>query len=179
MYGFNPLALLDLLPLPLFERVNLDGKKKADFVKNIHEDARHNIERRTETYAKHANRGRREVVFEPDDWVWLYMRKDRFPEHHKSKLLPRGDGHFQVIKRINNNAYQLNLPGEYNIRASFNVADLSPFVADTDLRTNPFEEEYDDAIMGSNRSNPIIEAPTGPMTRAHTKAGVRARYSSS
>ena len=32
VYGFNPLTSLDLLPLPVEERVNLDGKKKADFV---------------------------------------------------------------------------------------------------------------------------------------------------
>jgi hypothetical protein len=32
----NPLTSLDLSPLPLTEHVNLDGKKKADFVKQIH-----------------------------------------------------------------------------------------------------------------------------------------------
>ena len=175
VYGFNPLTPLDLLSLPLSERVNADGKKKAEFVKKIHGDARRNIERRTQTYAKQANKGRREVVFEPGDWVWLHMRKERFPEHRKSKLLPRGDGPFQVIKRINNNAYQLDLPGEYNISATFNVTDLSPFLADTDLRTNPFEEEEDDAIMDraildlNQRSNSTIDAPEGPMTRARTK----------
>jgi hypothetical protein len=44
LYGFNPLTPLDLSPLPLTEHVNLDGKKKADFVKQIHEKARLNIE---------------------------------------------------------------------------------------------------------------------------------------
>ena len=57
VYGFNPLTPLDLLPLPLSERVNLDGKRKAEFVKKIHEEARRNIERRTETYVKQANKG--------------------------------------------------------------------------------------------------------------------------
>ena len=32
-YGFNPLNPLDLSPLPVFYRVNLDGKKKAKIVK--------------------------------------------------------------------------------------------------------------------------------------------------
>ena len=63
--------------------MNLDGKKKAEFVKKIHEDARRNIERLTKTYVKQANKGRREVVFEPGDWVWLHMRKERFPEQRK------------------------------------------------------------------------------------------------
>jgi len=56
-----------------------DGKRKADFVKQIHEKARLNIERRTEQYATQANKGRCNLVFEPGDWVWLHMRKERFP----------------------------------------------------------------------------------------------------
>ena len=44
VYGFNPLTPLDLSPLPMFEHVNLYGKKKARFVKKIHEKARLNIE---------------------------------------------------------------------------------------------------------------------------------------
>jgi hypothetical protein len=69
VYGFNPLTPLDLSPLPLTEHVNLDGKKKADFVKQIHEKARLNIERRTDQYVTQANKGRRQLVFEPGDWV--------------------------------------------------------------------------------------------------------------
>ena len=55
VYGFNPLTPLDLTPLPLSERANLDGKQKADFVKQIHEKTRANIERRTKQYARVAN----------------------------------------------------------------------------------------------------------------------------
>ena len=56
VYGFNPLTPLDLTPLPLNERANLDGKTKADFVRQLHEKARANIERRTEQYMKQANK---------------------------------------------------------------------------------------------------------------------------
>src|SRR5436190_13075011 len=139
VYDFNPLTPLDLTLLPMSERVNLDGQKKAEIVKKIHEKARLNIERRTDQYVKHANKGRNKVIFEPGDWVWLHMRKERFPVQRRSKLLSRGDGPFQVLERINDNAYKLDLPGEYNVSATFNVADLSPFDAGDDLRTNPFQ----------------------------------------
>ena len=55
--------------------------------------------------------------------------------------MPRGDGPFKVLQRINNNAYKLELPSEYgNIRATFNISDLSLFdVGDgLDSRANPF-----------------------------------------
>ena len=32
VYGFNPLTSLDLIPLPVHERVSLDGTKKAQVV---------------------------------------------------------------------------------------------------------------------------------------------------
>ena len=97
VYGFNLLTPLVLSSLPMSEHVNLNGKKKTKIVKQIHEKARLNIERRTKQYAKQANKGRRQVVFEPGDWVWVHMCKERFPTQRHSKLLPRGDGLFQSL----------------------------------------------------------------------------------
>jgi hypothetical protein len=79
-------------------------------------------------------------VFEPGDWVWLHLRKGCFPKKRHSKLLPQGDGPFQVVERINDNAYKLDLLGEYGVNASFNVTDLSPFDVGDDLRTNPSQD---------------------------------------
>ena len=47
------------------------------------------------------------VTFEPGDLVWLHLRKDRFPDLRKSKLLLRADGPFKVVAKINDNAYKL------------------------------------------------------------------------
>ena len=116
----------------------------ADFVSHIHEKAKQNIEKRIEQYANQANKGVKKVVFEPRDGVWLYMRKKWFSIQRHSELPPRGDGPFQLIERINDNAYKLDLLGEYNVSRSFNVADLSPFDGGEDLRTNLFQERGND-----------------------------------
>ncbi|KAH9792725.1 hypothetical protein KPL71_004248 [Citrus sinensis] len=166
VYGFNPLTPLDLLPLPM------DGKKKAEFVKQFHERTRQHIEKRTEQYATQANKGRKQVVFQPGDWVWVHMRKERFPAQRRSKLLPRGDGPFQVVARINDNAYKLDLPGEYNVSATFNVSDLSPFDVGEDSRTNPFEERGNDENHQGNTiktSSDPLHIHGGPITRARAK----------
>ena len=104
VYGFNPLTPLDLLPLPVNEMTSLDGEKKAKMVKKLHESVRKHMEKKNEQYATKANKGRRQVIFEPGDWVWVHMRKERFPTCRWSKLHPRGDGLFQVLERINDNA---------------------------------------------------------------------------
>jgi len=63
--------------------------------------------------------------------------------------MPRMNGPFKVLKRINDNAYSLDLQGKYNVSNSFNGTDLVPFLVDeTDLRSNPFQVGEDDVIMG-------------------------------
>jgi hypothetical protein len=57
VYGFNPLTPLDLIPLPVDERVSLDGNQKAQVVKDLHAKIRQQIEKQNEQYANKANRG--------------------------------------------------------------------------------------------------------------------------
>jgi hypothetical protein len=77
VYGFNPLTPLDLLPLPVNERASLDGQKKAEMVKKLHESVQQHREKKNEQYATKANKGPRQVIFESGDWVWVHMRKER------------------------------------------------------------------------------------------------------
>ena len=85
-----------------------------------------------------------------------------FPEHKKSKLQPRGDGPFQVLEKINNNAYKIDLPSEYNVSTTFNVSDLSLFYAGggaLDLRTNPFQEGGSDEDITKGKDHEALEGP--------------------
>jgi len=102
------------------------------------------------------------------------MRKERFPTQRKSKLAPRGDGPFQVIQRINDNAYKIDLQGKYSVSDTFNVADLSPYDAGEDSRSNPFEERGDDETQKLkfnqpqtptqiNNSKDALQIPSGPI----------------
>nr|KYP62981.1 Transposon Ty3-I Gag-Pol polyprotein [Cajanus cajan] len=101
------------------------------------------------------------LIFEEGYWVWLHLRKERFPSQRKSKLNPRGDGPFQVLQRINDNAYILDLPSDYGVSNTFNISDLTPFAdydeedEPTDFRTNPSQEGGDDRPWAK-----------GPVTRA-------------
>jgi hypothetical protein len=106
------------------------------------------------------------VRFEPGNWVWVHIRKERFPEQRRSNLMPRGDGLFQFIERINDNAYKVDLPGEYDVSAIFNVVDLSSFDLGDDSRSNPFEERGDDVIQAPK--NPL-EVSIDPVTRLRGK----------
>jgi len=61
--------------------------------------------------------------------------------------MPRSEGHFAVLECVNDNAYKIDLLDDYNVSATFNVLDLSPYLDDTyqaDLRTNLLQQQEDD-----------------------------------
>jgi len=139
VYGFNPLTPLDLLPIPILDDVLCkDGDEKASFKKNLHKDIKLRIEKKVCKYAELANKRRKALLFDVGDWVWLHLRKDRFPTQRKSKLMPRGDGPFQVLKRINDNAYELDMPNTFLGSHTFNISDLTPFFC----RSLEFVDEF-------------------------------------
>jgi len=122
-------------------------------VKTLHESVRQQIEKRNRVCATKANNGRKHVVFQPSNWVWVHMSKERFPAHRKSKLQPQGDGPFQILERIDDNAYKVDLLGD-------------------DSRSNPFKERGDDADQPNtkrNHANNPLEVPIGSITRTRAK----------
>jgi hypothetical protein len=74
------------------------------------------------------------------------LRKERFPDQRKSKWMPRGDGLFRVLAKINDNAYKIDLSPNYGMSNTFNVADLLPYTSEDTLesRTTPFQGEDDE-----------------------------------
>jgi hypothetical protein len=90
----------------------------------MHETTKLNNEKMNEKYHIAASRVRKEVKLEPGDLVWPHLRKERFPELRKSKLMSSAAGPFKILAKINDNAYKLELPPEFGVSPSFNISDL-------------------------------------------------------
>ena len=61
----------------------------------------------------------------------------------------RADGTFEVLKRINYNAYKVDLPCDFGVLVTFNVADLSAYQTDdylTDLRIKSSQQGKDNGV---------------------------------
>ncbi|MFQ6654339.1 hypothetical protein Gotur_025378, partial [Gossypium turneri] len=68
-------------------------------------------------------------------------------------------------------AYKIDLPGEYNVSSTFNVANLSPFDF-SDSRTNLFEEGGNDmSHKGPTQTQERdgLKLPQGPITRSKAR----------
>jgi hypothetical protein len=76
IYGFNPPTTLDLLPLPLHERVNMDITKHADIMKNLHDDTRKTIEEHVIRHTAKINKSKTPRIFKEGDLVWIHLSKD-------------------------------------------------------------------------------------------------------
>ena len=128
VYGFKPCTPLDLLPLPLHERINMNIEKRPKYMKQLHAETRATIKAQVLRQVSRINKKKKEMIFEEGDLVWLHLRKDRFLEERNSKLKPRGDGPFMVLKSINNNAYIIDIPtSKYMVSNTFNVSNLKPY----------------------------------------------------
>ena len=127
------------------------------------------IAQKNKRVASQANKERRRVIFEPGDWVWVYMRKERISTHRKTKLHPRGDGPFQILEKINDNVYKVDLPDEYKVSATFNVSDLSPFDVGEDSSSNPFKERGNDGNQGGPSLKDPLQVLDGLITRSRVK----------
>jgi hypothetical protein len=127
VYGQNPISPLDLTPLPVTHHFSEDAEERVKDIKRLHEQVQSKIMQQNERYQKSANKHSRHVEFKEGDLVWVHLRKDRFPPGKFGKLKPRADGPFKVLKRIGENAYKIELPDNYSVSTTFNVADLSPY----------------------------------------------------
>jgi hypothetical protein len=57
--------------------------------------------------------------------------------------MPLAAGPYKILEKINDNAYKLELPPEFRVSPTFNIADLKPYLGEEDeleSRTAPLQE---------------------------------------
>lgn len=169
VYGFNHLTPLDLMHLSINEMSSLHGHWKSELVKSIHGKVQPQIEQKNENFASQSNTGKGHVIFERENNVWVYMCKEKFSAYRRNKLHPWADGLFQILEKINYNAYKVDHPCKYNISATFNVSNLSSFDADDNSRLNPFEERWNDGHHVRLSLKDPMQVSDKPIIRSRSK----------
>ncbi|GJU37051.1 RNA-directed DNA polymerase [Tanacetum coccineum] len=157
VYGWNSITPLDLFHVLEVGQFSKEGADQSERIKELHQSVQEQIIRHNKQYKEHADKHRKQVLYREGDLVWIHLRKVRFLAGRFGKLKPRGDGPFRVLKKINDNAYKIDLPGHYNVSATFHVTDLSPYKGDSDDEPDSgsslFQEGEDDADTVNERVN--------------------------
>nr|GEV34660.1 transposon Ty3-G Gag-Pol polyprotein [Tanacetum cinerariifolium] len=148
VYGLNPTTPLDLAALDTSTKFSKDASDIAADIKSIHQRIHDKIVKTNELIKYRHDKGRKHVLFKPGNLVWLHFRKERFPSKRRSKLSPRSGGPFKILAKVNDNAYEIDLPGDSSASATINVADLQPYYDPDEplpsLRSNFFDDGGDD-----------------------------------
>jgi hypothetical protein len=189
VYGYIPRAPIDLFSLDAEDAPHIEVVARVEQMIDLQEQTHQNIAAANAKYQVAGSKGRKCVTFAPGDMVWLHLSKDRFPTLRCSKLMPRATGPFKVLTKINDNAYILDLPAEFGVSTSFNVAYLKPYVGEDEellSRTTSVLEGEDDEDIKYNSSTTTLAAPfpappdapspqappsslSGPITRARAR----------
>ena len=86
--------------------------------------------------------------------------------------MPRVEGPFEVLEKVNNDAYKVDLPRDYGVLVTFNVADLSPYHSDdslADLRIKSLQQGEDDAVLPSQDLDHDQSSLDHPRTRSQVQ----------
>jgi hypothetical protein len=136
VYTKSPEHALDLVPLPKLPGRSIAAKNMAEQVQRIQVDVHQNQEQANDKYKAAADKKRRVKTFREGDLVMAHLRKNRFPAETYGKLKSHKYGPFRITRKINDNAYVVELPEDMSISNTFNVADLFEFHPDEPLYTD-------------------------------------------
>ncbi|GMJ02256.1 hypothetical protein HRI_003894800 [Hibiscus trionum] len=88
---------------------------------------KHNLHQAQLRMKNQADKKRREVELQVGDWVFVRLQPYRHLSlrlHRNQKLSPRFFGPYQVVQRIGNVAYKLELPASTHIHPVFHISQL-------------------------------------------------------
>lgn len=105
--AINKIIIDYCFPISIKDKFSSDAKERAKQImqQKVREALLYNAE-----YSQQANKHRKFAGFKKGDLVWVQLREDRFPAGSYNKLKSHAANPFKVLRKIDDNAYKVDLP---------------------------------------------------------------------
>ncbi|KAI0503667.1 hypothetical protein KFK09_014602 [Dendrobium nobile] len=125
VYTKMPNHIVDVAVLPKCK--SSIATQSAEQFSNVIKEVQDKLIESNTKYKEDRDKHRRQVNFKPGELVMLRFRRDRFPAGPCPKLNPKKFGPYPILRKINDNAYIIDLPKDISTSATFNVTDIYPY----------------------------------------------------
>ena len=136
VYVTPPRHAVDLVKLPKGPGVSIAAEDMVKQAQEVQEEVRKKLEENNAKIKANVDKQRRLKLFKEGDLVMVFLRRERFPIGTYAKLKPKKYGPYKVLKKLNDNAYVIDLPDDMKISKSFNVSDLYEYHEEAPLYPN-------------------------------------------
>ncbi|GJX56528.1 transposon ty3-I gag-pol polyprotein, partial [Tanacetum coccineum] len=160
VYKTSPRHMMDLVDLS--RKKNVQANRMVEEVQATHEFVRANIIEANAKYKIVAYKHRRKKLFQVGEEEMVFLHKESFLVETYSKLQPTKYAPYKILRKINDNAYMVDLPNTMCISKTFNASDIYEFHSKDvnkgkHSRTSSFKERGNDEDVINKFAEEYIE----------------------
>jgi hypothetical protein len=130
MYGRQPRGVSKLRKLEQNQFRSARADNFAAEMQELHSKIKERLQNYNQGYKRREDQHRRELQFEEGDLVLAHLRKEMFTRGTYNKLKMKKIGSCKIIRKFEENAFDIELLDGVGISPIFNIEDMYPYRAD-------------------------------------------------